>query len=300
MDFVLETKDLRKSYRHFQALSGVDMHVPQGAIYGLVGKNGAGKTTLIRIISGLQKKNGGKCVLFGEECDSKNGTRARRRMGALVESPSIFLDLSAEDNLKMQYTILGLPSFDTIPEILETVGLADTGNKKAGSFSLGMKERLGIAMALSGSPDFLILDEPTNGLDPEAMVEVRELILRLNKEKGMTIMVSSHILDELSKIATHYGFLDKGSMIREISREKLVEESRKCIRVKLGRPTDAVLVLDNMGFDYSLSSQDTFEIYGDVGIPQILEALGKFRILDIDKKNETLEGYFMSMLGGEE
>ncbi|MGN1164625.1 MAG: ATP-binding cassette domain-containing protein [Candidatus Ornithospirochaeta sp.] len=299
MDFVLETKGLSKDYRHFKALSGVDMLVPKGSIYGLVGKNGAGKTTLIRIISGLQKKSGGECILFGKEYGKGREDKARRRLGALVESPSIYLDLSAEDNLKMQYTVLGIPSFETIPSILDTVGLSDTGKKKAGSFSLGMKERLGIAMALSGSPDFLILDEPTNGLDPEAMVEMRELILRLNREKGMTIMVSSHILDELSKIATHYGFLDKGRMAREISREELERESRKCVRVKLRTPSSAALVLDSMGLEYTLLDGCTMEIYGDVGVGILLEKLAKCGIEDIEKKNETLEGYFMSILGGE-
>ena len=191
MDYVLETKSLLKSYRHVEALSGVDMHVPKDSIYGLVGRNGAGKTTLMRVVAGMQKENGGTYLLFGVDKNSREIKKERKRVGAMIESPAIFHDLSAEDNLKMQYRILGLPSFDTIPEILSTVGLENTGNKKAGSFSFGMKQRLGIAMAIAGNPDLLILDEPINGLDPEAIVEMRELILRLNREMNMTIITLS-------------------------------------------------------------------------------------------------------------
>ena len=151
MDYVLETKSLLKSYRHVEALSGVDMHVPKDSIYGLVGRNGAGKTTLMRVVAGMQKENGGTYLLFGVDKNSREIKKERKRVGAMIESPAIFHDLSAEDNLKMQYRILGLPSFDTIPEILSTVGLENTGNKKAGSFSFGMKQRLGIAMAIAGN-----------------------------------------------------------------------------------------------------------------------------------------------------
>ena len=163
MDYVLETKSLLKSYRHIEALSGVDMHVPKDSIYGLVGRNGAGKTTLMRIVAGMQKENGGTYSLFGVDKNRREIKKERKRVGAMIESPAIFHDLSAEENLKMQYRILGLPSFESISEILATVGLENTGKKKAGSFSFGMKQRLGIAMAIAGNPDLLILDEPING-----------------------------------------------------------------------------------------------------------------------------------------
>ena len=223
MNFVLETNCLRKKYKHHEALKGVYMHVPKDSVYGLIGRNGAGKTTLMRLLTGVQRESGGSYSLFGVDKNSPEIKKERRRIGAMIESPSIFLDLSAEENLKMQYRILGLPSFSSIPEILDLVGLSDTGKKKVSSFSFGMKERLGIAMALAGHPDILILDEPINGLDPEAIVEMRELIIRLNREMHMTIIVSSHILDELSKVATYYGFLDDGVMVKEISAEEMAK-----------------------------------------------------------------------------
>ena len=217
MEAVLEVKDLKKRYRDFEALRGLTMTVPKGAIYGLVGKNGAGKTTLIRLICGLQKPTSGTYALWGIPGDSREIRAARKRMGAVVETPSIYRDLTAAENLKEQYQILGRKDYGAIPALLELVGLSDTGSKKAGNFSLGMRQRLGIAVALAGEPDFLVLDEPTNGLDPQGIIEMRRLILKLNREKGITVLISSHILDELARLATHYGFMDEGRMVRELA-----------------------------------------------------------------------------------
>ena len=257
MNFVLETNCLRKKYKHHEALKGVYMHVPKDSVYGLIGRNGAGKTTLMRLLTGVQRESGGSYSLFGVDKNSPEIKKERRRIGAMIESPSIFLDLSAEENLKMQYRILGLPSFSSIPEILDLVGLSDTGKKKVSSFSFGMKERLGIAMALAGHPDILILDEPINGLDPEAIVEMRELIIRLNREMHMTIIVSSHILDELSKVATYYGFLDNGVMVKEISAEEMAKECRKAMRIKVESIEKAALALSLSGWEYSVVDDDT-------------------------------------------
>ena len=298
MDFVLETTELKKNYRQIKALSGVTMHVPKNSVYGLVGKNGAGKTTLMRVITGIQKESGGSYSLFGVDKNSPQIGKERKRVGAMIESPSIFLDLSAEENLTMQYRILGLPSFSSIKDVLNTVGLENTGNKKAGSFSYGMKQRLGIAMAIVGSPDLLVLDEPINGLDPEAIVEMRELIIRLNREMHMTIIVSSHILDELSKVATYYGFLDSGRMVKEISADKMDKECRKAIRVRVESVEKASMVLSQMGQDYSVVDSDTIDIYGDICISEVLKSLEKAVIKDIEKRNENLEGYFINTLGG--
>ena len=171
--YVLQTNNLCKNYKSFKALDGLTMNVPRGAIYGFVGKNGAGKTTLIRLICGLQFPTSGDYELYGIKNDDKSIALSRRRMGAVVETPSIYLDMTAKENLKQQYRILGLPSFDGIDEILELVGLENTGKKKAKNFSLGMRQRLGIAVALCGNPDFLVLDEPINGLDPQAIIEIR-------------------------------------------------------------------------------------------------------------------------------
>ena len=177
MDYVLRTNALCKKYKDFKALNGLSMNVPKGAIYGFVGKNGAGKTTLIRLICGLQEPTSGEYMLYGRKNTDKDILKSRRRMGAVVETPSIYFDMTAEENLKIQYRILGLPSFDGLNDILKLVGLEDTGRKKAKNFSLGMRQRLGIAVALVGDPDFLVLDEPANGLDPQGIIEIRELSL---------------------------------------------------------------------------------------------------------------------------
>lgn len=209
MDYVLKTNALRKSYRRFDALKGLTMNVPKGSIYGFVGRNGAGKTTLIRLICGLQFPTGGDFEIYGVKNSDGAITDSRRRMGAVVETPSLYPEMTAADNLKQQYRLLGMPSFDGIAELLKLVGLENTGRKKAKDFSLGMRQRLGIAVALCGNPDFLILDEPINGLDPQGIIDIRELILKLNKERNITVLISSHILDELSRLATHYGFIDR-------------------------------------------------------------------------------------------
>ena len=298
MNFVLETNCLRKKYKHHEALKGVYMHVPKDSVYGLIGRNGAGKTTLMRLLTGVQRESGGSYSLFGVDKNSPEIKKERRRIGAMIESPSIFLDLSAEENLKMQYRILGLPSFSSIPEILDLVGLSDTGKKKVSSFSFGMKERLGIAMALAGHPDILILDEPINGLDPEAIVEMRELIIRLNKEMHMTIIVSSHILDELSKVATYYGFLDDGVMVKEISAEEMAKECRKAMRIKVESLEKAALALSLSGWEYSVVDDDTLDVYGEIKIKDVVDCLKDAGIIDVDKRNENLEGYFISTVGG--
>lgn len=202
MEYVLSVDSLSKRYGNFHALDGLTMKVPKGSIYGFVGKNGAGKTTLIRLICGLQEPTAGEYSIYGVKNSDPAVRKARRRMGAVIESPAIYLDMSAADNLKEQYRILGLPSFEGIDELLRLVGLENTGRKKAGQFSLGMRQRLGVAVALAGSPDFLLLDEPVNGLDPQGIIEIRELILRLNRERRITVLISSHILDELAKLAT--------------------------------------------------------------------------------------------------
>ena len=178
MEYILSASALTKSYRGFRALDDFNMHIPKGAIYGIVGKNGAGKTTLIRLICGLQEPSGGEYTLYGVKNSNGKICRARRRVGAVVETPSIYMEMNASDNLREQYHVLGMPSFEGIPELLQLVGLSDVGRKKVKHFSLGMKQRLGIAIALAGDPDFLILDEPANGLDPQGIVEIREQIGR--------------------------------------------------------------------------------------------------------------------------
>lgn len=300
MEYILTTNSLGKQYRSFKALNGLSMHVPKGAIYGFVGKNGAGKTTLIRLICGLQEPTSGSFTLYGVENKDKNIVKSRRRMGAVVETPSIYLDMTAEENLKQQYLVLGLPSFDGIPELLRLVGLENTGKKKAKNFSLGMKQRMGIAVALAGDPDFLVLDEPTNGLDPQGIIEMRELILKLNRERQITVLISSHILDELSRLATHYGIIDAGHMVKELSAEELEAACRKCVCMEVSDTAALARVLDSMNLEYKIISATTADVYAKVNVTQLTVALTKenCEVLSMQEKDESLESYYISLVGG--
>ena len=301
MEYALETNRLTKKYGKFKALDGLTMHVPKGAIYGFIGKNGAGKTTLIRVICGLQDPTDGSYSIYGTENGDRKINNSRRRMGAVVETPSVYLDLSAEDNLKQQCLTLGVPSYDGIPELLKLVGLESAEKKKARHFSLGMKQRLGIAVALVGNPDFLVLDEPINGLDPQGIIEIRELILKLNKEHGITFLISSHILDELARIATYYGFIDKGQLVKEISAAELIESFRKCVRVEVSNTKIIASVLDELGAEYKIYSDTTAEIYGEISLSKLVLALaGKnCELISSHEKDESLENYFINLVGGE-
>lgn len=300
MEYVLAANALSKQYGHFKALDGLSMHVPKGAVYGFVGKNGAGKTTLIRLICGLQKPTGGEYLLYGKSSKNAEIAKARRRMGAVVETPSIYMDLTAEENLRQQYLILGRPSYDGMKELLHLVDLADTGKKKAKNFSLGMRQRLGIAVALAGDPDFLVLDEPANGLDPQGIVQMRELILKLNRERQITVLISSHILDELSRLATHYGFIDHGHIVKEISAEDLEAACKKCIRVEVASTKILAHVLDEMGMEYSVYSDTQADIYGTVHATALTMRLAEAHceVLRITEKDESLESYYIRLVGG--
>jgi ABC-2 type transport system ATP-binding protein len=222
-------------------------------------------------------------------------------MGAVVETPSIYLDMTAEDNLKQQALVLGLPNYESIPEILKLVGLENTGKKKARNFSLGMKQRLGIAVALIGNPDFIVLDEPINGLDPQGIVEIRELILKLNREHGITVLISSHILGELSKLATHYGFINKGRLVKEISAVELEASCRKCVSVKVSDAKKLACVLDKLGMEYNVTSDSTADIYGSIKLSKLAVALADNNcdLISSHEIDESLEMYFINLVGGE-
>ena len=224
MDYVLRTNALCKKYKDYKALNGLSMNVPKGAIYGFIGKNGAGKTTLIRLICGLQSPTSGSYTLYGRKHTDQEIVKSRRRMGAVVETPSVYMDMTARDNLRQQYHILGLPSFDGMEEILELVRLSDTGKKKAKDFSLGMRQRLAIARAIVHKPELLILDEPVNGLDPVGIKEMRELFCDLVKHQKITILLSSHILSEIDKTADRIGVIVNGNVVQEISPQEMKEQ----------------------------------------------------------------------------
>lgn len=300
MEYVLKTNALCKNYKHFKALNGLTMNVPKGAIYGFVGKNGAGKTTLIRLICGLQEPTGGDYSIYGINNTEKEIFKSRRRLGAIVETPSIYLDMTAEDNIKMQYRILGLPSFDGVKDTLKLVGLENTGKKKAKNFSLGMRQRLGIAIALAGDPDFLILDEPVNGLDPQGIVEIRELILKLNREYGITILISSHILDELAKLATHFGFIDNGQILKEISAIDLEAACRKCMHIIVSDTKVLSRVLDEIGLEYTVFSNSEADIFGEISVTELTLKLSaqNCEVKSIQEHDESLENYYINLVGG--
>ena len=300
MEYVLQTDQLCKQFRKFKALNGLTMHVPKGSIYGFVGKNGAGKTTLIRMICGLQKPTGGDFSIYGISHNDKKIALSRRRMGAVVETPAVYPDMTAEENLKQQYLTLGLPGFEGIPELLKLVGLEDTGRKKAKDFSLGMRQRLGIAVALCGDPDFLVLDEPINGLDPQGIIEIRELILKLNRERNITVLISSHILDELSRLATYYGFIDKGRIVREISSEELEASCRKCVQMTVTDTRILASVLDSMHIDYEIIDENKADIFAKPNITELALELIKenCEILSVNEHDESLESFYISLVGG--
>ena len=300
MEYVLETNGLSKRYRDFTALCGLNMHIPKGSIYGFVGRNGAGKTTLIRLICGLQEPTSGSFTLYGVKNTDAKIERARRRMGAVVESPAVYPDMTAEENLRQQYLVLGMPSADGIAELLHLVGLDDTGKKKVKNFSLGMRQRLGIAVALAGNPDFLVLDEPVNGLDPQGIIEMRELILKLNREHGITVLISSHILDELSRLATHYGFIDGGHMVKEMSAEELEMRCRKCTRVEATNSKVLARVLDGLGAEYRVVDDAKVDVFADVQVTKLaVEALKENCVIySMKERDESLESFYMNLIGG--
>ena len=277
MKYILTADNLNKNYRHSHALHNFSMHIPKGAIYGFVGENGAGKTTLIRTICGLQAPTSGTYSLYGVKNTDKCIREAQQRSGAVVESPAVYLDMNAENNLKYQYHVLGLPTYDGLKELLHLVGLEKTGRKKVRNYSLGMKQRLGIAVALVGNPDFLILDEPTNGLDPQGIIELRELILKLNRQRQITVLISSHNLDELSRIATHYGFIVNGAMAKEITAEELDKACRKCAVLTVTDTGVLARTLDLLGIEYVVLSGSTANVYGEIPISEWTLELAKNR-----------------------
>lgn len=301
MPYILETHNLTKAYKDFYALRNLNMQIEKGAIYGFIGKNGAGKTTLIRLLTGLQHPSEGEFTLYGISSKSKEIHRVRRQIAAIIEKPAVYLNLSAYDNLKVQAQNAGLPSYQNIEDILQLVSLAHVGKKKAKNFSLGMKQRLGIAIALISNPDLLLLDEPINGLDPQGIVEMRELILKLNKEKGITVLISSHYLDELSKLATHYGFLDKGTMIKQISAKEWNQTSGKQVEIQVSDTKNCVVYLEQRQIPYTIMDAHRILIYQDVPLTELVEALAKEQCV-VEKfsvREESLESYYMNLVGGQ-
>lgn len=299
MEYILQTQKLCKKYGKFKALNDLTINVPKGSIYGMVGRNGAGKTTLIRVITGLNNPTSGEFSLFGVKNNDGKLLETRRKMGAVVETPSLHPEMSAKDNLIQQTKALGI-SDEKLDDILKLVGLANTGKKKAKNFSLGMRQRLGIAFSLVGDPEFLVLDEPINGLDPQGIIEVREMIMRLNQEKGITILISSHILDELSRLATHYGFIEHGHVIKEMSAEELEKACRTSLHVNVNDTNILADVLNGMGAEYRLYSPNEADIFTPMQVTPLVLALNEKNcfVNTMSERHESLESYFMGLVGG--
>ena len=299
---ILSAKGLTKRYGHHLAVDHADLSITQGQIYGLVGRNGAGKTTIIRMVTAQTAPTEGELSLFGETGE-KALSRARARTGAMVETPSFYPYLTARQNLEYYRLQRGIPGRRVVDEVLEEVDLASTGKKTFKNFSLGMKQRLGLALALMNRPDFLLLDEPINGLDPEGIVEFRNLLLRLNQEHQTTILISSHILPELANLATCYGFIDNGVMLEEITAQALQEKCRACIEVQVDDASQAALVLEKaLGMrDYEVLPGNIIRLYGCLDRPQEVARVlveGGAALLSIESRGANLEDYFLSMIGG--
>ncbi len=294
-NFIIKVNDVSKDYGKFRALDSMSFTVPKGSIYGLVGRNGAGKTTVMRVISGLQKPTSGT-VEYGFD-HKKLGN-----VGALVELPSIYSNQTARENLIYQYINLGLKIDDSIDKNLDFVGLGNTGKKKAGKFSLGMRQRLGIAIAMSGNPEVLILDEPINGLDPQGIIQIRDLLIRLNKEKGVTIIISSHILSELSKLATDFAFVEGGKVVKEIKAEALEDAGGLVTEFYSGTPERLIPILNAKGLTTTLDPK-TGIIYarGYYNLTNVVLAANEagVNIARVAAKETDLETYFVKLVGGE-
>lgn len=293
MNYILTTENLTKTYGKKDAAKDINIHIREGEIYGLIGRNGAGKTTVMRMISGLSRPTSGSYKIHGEH---KNG------VGVLIESPGIYKNMSAKENLRLKCIAMGCDSDEYIDGLLKTVGLEDTGKKNAGSFSLGMRQRLGIALALVGDPKMIVLDEPINGLDPQGIVEVRQTLEKLKDEKGITIMISSHILDELGKLADSYGIIHQGELIDEFSNDSLSQRCGEYVSIKTDNNEKAIEIIKSRGFDDVSTDRDGFirvekAITKTAEINKALVNSG-IGVSEIYIKNLSLEDYYLSITGG--
>lgn len=296
MEYILETKDLTKRYGGKNVVDNVNLHIAKGDIYGFIGKNGAGKTTLMRLVLGLAFPTSGEIKLFGNTDLNKE----REKIGSLIEAPGLFKNCSAYENLK-RFSILYGGTDEEIKDLLKLVGLEDTGNKKAGVFSLGMKQRLGIAIALLGKPEFLVLDEPINGLDPAGIKEIRNLLLKLNKEKNITIFIASHLIDELAKIATKYGIINNGNLIEEISADELLKQCVKRVIVKVDSIDKAVETLKSKYKDlkFETNQNEIVITHDNLDTTKLLQDFISNGVLvkEIKDSQSDFEDYFIERIG---
>ncbi|MFF5995127.1 ABC transporter ATP-binding protein [Lysinibacillus sp. KU-BSD001] len=301
---ILKTTNLSKAFKKHQVLDHVSIECKQGRIYGLIGVNGAGKTTLMKCITGFSFPSSGSVMLFGEN-NQKKMQQERTRIGCMIESPAIEPNMTAKENLTFQRLLRGIPNEEIEQELLETVGLAQINKKKAKDFSLGMKQRLGIAIALLSNPELLILDEPVNGLDPIGVVEIRQLLKRLCEERQLTILISSHNLPELYQTATDYIFIHQGKVVKQITLDQLDEACRQYIRIECENPAHCASVLE------SKLQTTNFKVMpnGMIKLYDCLQQLGHISttlvhegviLTAFNLQGDTLENYFLALIGGEQ
>ncbi len=297
-EYVLQTYDLTKTYARKNVVDHINLKIRKGDIYGFIGKNGAGKTTTIKMVVGLSAPSSGEFELFG----SKDFQEGRKKIGTVIENPTLYPYLSARQNIEVQRIMKGVKDKSITDELLQVVGLENTGRKKAKNFSLGMKQRLAIALALVGDPEFLFLDEPINGLDPTGIKDIRELIMKLNKEVGITIMISSHILGELAKIATCYGVISEGRLVDQFTLEELRDKVRSCIKITVNDSEKAVSVLkEKLGISDFEVDDNCIKIYEmldkSVKINSALEE-SNIEVLFLSKEDGDYENYFIRLMEG--
>jgi ABC-2 type transport system ATP-binding protein len=300
---IFEAEGLTKQYGRAFALQNINMQIKRGDIYGLVGENGAGKTTLMKIISGLVYPTKGTIQLMGKSSE-KDIARIRKKMGVLIELPALYPHMSAEENLSFYCKIHGIADSNRIKDVLHLVGLTDVDNKNTSEYSLGMRQRLGLAISLLNEPEFLVLDEPINGLDPTGIVEMRKLLAKLVHEKGVTILISSHILSELQLLATKFGFIHKGQLIKEVSVEELLQSAETQICIKTVETVAAINVLKNDLNIHSITLSESGEILVPkdlIDLEQLMSTLIKHEIPleGINLSTANLERYYMDLIGEE-
>ena len=295
--YVVETENLTKVYGKKTVLDHVNMHVAKGDIYGFIGKNGAGKTTLMKLLLGMAQPTEGNMKLFGNTKLNKE----RHRVGALIEAPAFYGNCSAVENMK-RFAILAGADESEINDILQFVGLGDVGKKSVGKFSLGMKQRLGIALAMLGKPELLILDEPINGLDPEGIKEIRDLLLRLNREQGVTVLVSSHLLDELAKITTRYGIINQGRLVEEFTAAELAQRCQHKLHIVTNQPAVAAQIIKKLAPKSKITAnENSIDVAGiTVDTPEVNKALvkGDVEVQSITLAADSMEDYFIERMGG--
>ena len=301
MENIITTSQLTKSFGKIKAVNEVTMNIPKGSIYGLVGKNGAGKTTLLRMFTGLVIPTSGGYGLFGVENTDNEIYKMRRRVGALVEKPFLYENMTVKGNLKQQCILLGILSKDRVFEVIKQVGLDGCEKKKVKNLSLGQRQRLSIALALLGNPDLLILDEPFNGLDPQGIVLIRELLIKLNREEAITVIITSHYLDELSKLATYLGFIEDGRMVKEISLAELEMSLSQSVILEVNDTKLLALAMDKLGLKYEIMSDNKAKVFGNETATNLFNALfaEKCEVVSMSRQDESLEHYFINLVGGE-